>query len=274
MAGAVAAAAGARADSATSPFDQANQLYEQGHYGAAAAAFEKMTQTGPVSAAVYFNLGNAWFKAGQLGRAICAYRRAAELTVELGEPISIEGGKGDHVRLTAVVRDERDLGLGDWVVNPKKFPHGDADMKAIVDRIHRDGFLAQLWWAPMMTAPHSRLWRAHPEWALKNRDGSRQKISYWDSYYLCPANQVVIAMNRDLVRKILVDWGFDGLKLDGQYMNAAPPCYNRAHHHARPEESVEGLQTFFQAIYQTAMAINPDAVIELSSAVVPLSPAA
>jgi len=74
-----AAATGARADSAASLFDQANKLYEEGHYGAAAAAFEKMTQTGAVSAAVYFNLGNAWFKAGQLGRAICAYRRAAEL---------------------------------------------------------------------------------------------------------------------------------------------------------------------------------------------------
>ena len=49
------------------------------NYASAAAAYEKMTQTGPVSAAVYFNLGNAWFKAGQIGRAICAYRRAREL---------------------------------------------------------------------------------------------------------------------------------------------------------------------------------------------------
>jgi tetratricopeptide (TPR) repeat protein len=71
-----AAAAGARADSAPDPFDQANKLYEEGHYGPAAAAYEKMTQTGPVPAAVYFNLGNAWFKTGQLGRAICAYRQA------------------------------------------------------------------------------------------------------------------------------------------------------------------------------------------------------
>src|SRR5262249_54460599 len=31
------------------------------------------------SVAVYFNLGNAWFKSGQLGRAIAAYRQAERL---------------------------------------------------------------------------------------------------------------------------------------------------------------------------------------------------
>ena len=29
---------------------------------------------------------------------------------------------------------------GDWELDPKKFPHGDADMKALVDRIHEEGF--------------------------------------------------------------------------------------------------------------------------------------
>jgi tetratricopeptide (TPR) repeat protein len=75
----LAAAACARADTASAPFDQANQLYEEGHYTLAVAAYQTMTQAGPVSAAVYFNLGNAWYKAGQVGRAICAWRRAAEL---------------------------------------------------------------------------------------------------------------------------------------------------------------------------------------------------
>jgi tetratricopeptide (TPR) repeat protein len=73
------ASSAARADSSPAAFDQANKLYEEGHFTDAAAAYEKMTQAGPVSAAIYFNLGNAWFKAGQLGRAICAYRRAQEL---------------------------------------------------------------------------------------------------------------------------------------------------------------------------------------------------
>ncbi len=45
-------------------------------------------------------------------------------------------------------------------------------------------------------------------------------------------------------------------------MNAVPPCYNPAHHHRRPEESVEGLPAFFKMIYDTARAIKPDALVE------------
>ena len=58
------------------------------------------------------------------------------------------------------------------------------------------------------------------------------------------------------------DWGYDGLKLDGQHMNAVPPCYNPAHKHARPEESVEAMPAFFKMIFDTARAIKPDALVE------------
>ncbi|MGA8762699.1 MAG: TIM-barrel domain-containing protein, partial [Candidatus Sulfotelmatobacter sp.] len=34
---------------------------------------------------------------------------------------------------------------GDWELDPKKFPRGDTDIKALVDRIHQEGFRAQLW---------------------------------------------------------------------------------------------------------------------------------
>lgn len=60
-------------------FDQANKLYEQGKFAEAAASYEKIIQAGQKSATLYFNLGNAWFKAGQSGRAIAAYRQAEPL---------------------------------------------------------------------------------------------------------------------------------------------------------------------------------------------------
>ena len=41
------------------------------------------------------------------------------------------------------------------------------------------------------------------------------------------------------------------------------PCYNPAHKHSRPEESVEGLEAFWETLYRTAMRINPEAVMEL-----------
>jgi alpha-galactosidase len=152
--------------------------------------------------------------------------------------------------------------VGDWQLDPKKFPNGDADMKALVDRIHQEGFKAQLWWSPLSAVPSSQLLRDHPDYELLNSDGSTRKVSWWDSYYLCPADRRVVEYHKALVRKILVDWGFDGLKLDGQDMNGVPACYNPAHHHSRPEESVEALPDSFQAIYQTAQAVEPGALVE------------
>ena len=151
---------------------------------------------------------------------------------------------------------------GDWAVNPKKFPRGDADMKALVARIHDEGFEAQLWWSPLNAVADSRLLKNHPDFLLLNRDGSKRKISWWHSFYLCPADREVVEYHKALVRKILGGWGYDGLKLDGQHMNGVPPCYNPAHHHKRPEDSVEALPDFFREIYETARSVRPDALVE------------
>jgi len=151
---------------------------------------------------------------------------------------------------------------GDWQLDPKKFPHGDADIKAMVERIHQEGFKAQLWWSPLSAVPDSKLLTDEPDLALENQDGSRRKISWWNSYYLCPANSRVVEYHKELVRKILVDWGFDGLKLDGQHMNGVPACYNPAHHHKRPEDSVEALPDFFREIYDAAQKAKPGSLVE------------
>jgi alpha-galactosidase len=151
---------------------------------------------------------------------------------------------------------------GDWGLVKDKFPNGDADMRSLVDQIHSQGFRAQLWWAPLTAKPDSELAKNHPEELLLNADGSKQKISYWNDWYLCPSNKAVIEHHRQLVIKMMRDWDYDGLKLDGQHMNGVPPCFNPAHHHTRPEESVEDLAKFFRMIYDTARSIKPDALVE------------
>ncbi len=60
-------------------FEEANKLFAQGNYAGAAAAYQQLTKAGRVSPALLFNEGNAWFKAGELGRAITAYNRALAL---------------------------------------------------------------------------------------------------------------------------------------------------------------------------------------------------
>ncbi len=63
-----------------SGFEDANKLYYEGKFSEAAAAYEKLTHSETASPAVYFNLGNAWFKSGQIGRAIWAYKQAERYT--------------------------------------------------------------------------------------------------------------------------------------------------------------------------------------------------
>ena len=60
-------------------FDAANKLFEQGKFSEAAAAYQKIADTGRVSSVLYFNWGNALFKSGQTGRALAAYRQAEQL---------------------------------------------------------------------------------------------------------------------------------------------------------------------------------------------------
>jgi alpha-galactosidase len=163
----------------------------------------------------------------------------------------------------AVLDDGWQVALGDWRPRTDKFPAGDADMKALVDRIHAAGLKAQLWWAPLGADAGSRTAREHPGWLLRNADGSTRTISWWDSQYLCPALDDVRADAAAFVRKALGEWGFDGLKIDGQHLNAAPECFNPAHHHATPAAAPEGVPGFFRAIWQSAQATKPGALIEI-----------
>jgi len=61
-------------------FDAANNLYFTNKFAEAAEAYGKLIAGGQRSATLYFNLGNACYKAEQMGRAIAAYRRAERLT--------------------------------------------------------------------------------------------------------------------------------------------------------------------------------------------------
>jgi len=163
----------------------------------------------------------------------------------------------------ATLDDGWQVAEGDWIPNPAKFPSGDAAMRELVDRIHAQGFRAQLWWTPLAVDPGTPLHREHPDQLLLGLDGTTQKISWWDSLYLCPGYAPVRADAQAFARKALGEWGFDGLKIDGQHLNGVAPCANPAHGHASPEDSVEAVPEFFRAIYDAAQATRPGALVEI-----------
>jgi len=63
----------------TGKFDTANQLYEAGKFDEAKTAYGDMVKNGPLSANLFYNLGNAEWKLGNPGEAAADYERALAL---------------------------------------------------------------------------------------------------------------------------------------------------------------------------------------------------
>src|SRR6266568_1263001 len=84
-------------------------------------------------------------------------------------------------------------GLGDWYVNPQKFPNG---LKPLIDRVHALGMDFGLWVEPEMVNPDSDLYRKHPDWVLNcpGRPRNEQR------------NQLVLNLARTDVRDYLLDF--------------------------------------------------------------------
>jgi TPR repeat protein len=57
----------------------ANRLFEAGNYGEAIQVYEQLSSQGVEDSVLFYNLGNAYYRNGDLGRAILNFRRAAEL---------------------------------------------------------------------------------------------------------------------------------------------------------------------------------------------------
>ncbi len=55
------------------------QAYSDGQWDTAASAWESIISAGCGNAEVYYNAGNAWFKAGEFGRAVLCYERALRI---------------------------------------------------------------------------------------------------------------------------------------------------------------------------------------------------
>ncbi|MCS0633597.1 alpha-galactosidase [Telluria mixta] len=60
-------------------------------------------------------------------------------------------------------RNSSKAGLGDWVVNTKKFPNG---LTPLIKRVNDLGMEFGLWVEPEMVNPDSDLYRAHPDWVI------------------------------------------------------------------------------------------------------------
>jgi alpha-galactosidase len=157
---------------------------------------------------------------------------------------------------------------GDWNPRTDTFP-GDS-IKKMVDEFHKQGMLAQLWWLPLGVEDGqgkyeshkyamSQVVKEHPEWLILDKDGKHARIIR-DLAALDPSLPEVQAYYKQLTEKFIRDWGFDGSKLDNIY--TLPACYNPAHHHKSPQESVKAMGEVYKTIFQTTRALKPESVTQ------------
>lgn len=109
--------------------------------------------------------------------------------------------------------------VGDWLEVNTKFPRG---LRPIVDRIHEAGYRAGLWLAPLVVERKSRFFAEHPEWLLRNADGTpvpAGNSNLWsgDFYGLDIDHEGLRAYLANVFETILNAWGFDLVKLDFLY---------------------------------------------------------
>ena len=121
------------------------------------------------------------------------------------------------------IDDGYQTAVGDWLsVDKNKFPNG---MKAIADRIHSKNMLAGLWLAPFGCQIDSIVAKEHPEWLIKNSNGTPVNCGgNWGGFYALDISvPEAAAYIKNFFDVILNQWGYDMVKLDFLYAACVVP---------------------------------------------------
>ena len=118
-------------------------------------------------------------------------------------------------------RNDDKHGLGDYDVNKKKLPHG---LNGLAKRINRMGLKFGLWFEPESVNEESKLYKAHPDWAIKNNNRVPSK----------GRNQLLLDLSKkevqdyiiENVSKILSSANIEYVKWD-MNRNMSDICFNK-----------------------------------------------
>ena len=155
---------------------------------------------------------------------------------------------------------------GDWKPRPDRYP-GDA-IKQLTTAFHKQGLFLHLAWLPLgvedgqgQTGSHAiaSIVQQHPEWLVLDQDG-RHARTQRGLAVLCPAVPAVLSYYGQLVEEFIRDWDFDGMRLVA--VARVPWCYNPAHHHSSPQDSVNAAADLYRVICQTARVLKPQSVTQ------------
>ncbi len=187
---------------------------------------------------------NSW-EAFYFDHDVAALMRMADRAAALG----VERFVLDDGWFTGRTDDRR--ALGDWAVDPVKYPEGLGPLAAHVRQL---GMEFGLWVEPEMVSPDSDLYRAHPDWALAQR--GRTPVTARHQLVLDMANLAVAEHIFGWLSGLLRDVPINYLKWD----------HNRALGHAGDRAMYRAQVSASYALMARLRAAFPDVEIEACAA--------
>ena len=107
--------------------------------------------------------------------------------------------------------------LGDWLT-PKKsaFPHG---IYPVTKKITGAGLRAGIWIAPFICEKHSRIFKHHRDWLLKDKSGNYVKAcTSWNTCYCLDTSNANFRRHlKNVLMTMRDDWGISVFKFDFLY---------------------------------------------------------
>ncbi len=143
-------------------------------------------------------------------------------------------------------RNDDHAGLGDWVANPQRLPHG---ITGLAEQIEELGMKFGLWFEPEMVNKNSDLYRKHPDWILSTpgRSASHGR----NQYVLDFSRKEVVDCIYEMMAKILSEAKVSYIKWD---MNRSiTECYSAA---LPPERQGEVFHRYILGVYDLYDRLN------------------
>lgn len=171
-----------------------------------------------------------------------------KLVMELAKAASDAGMK------EFVIDDGWQDSYGDWGIDAKKFPNG---LKPVFDYIKSLGMKPGLWMSIGSASPDSKVYRAHPEWFVIDKNGKPTSLHAPDDrekFTACFGTGWYDYI-KDILLKLSVDYGLEYFKLDFSVVTSAytydhtqSGCYSLNHKGHRDHN--ESLYTNYQRLWQ------------------------
>ena len=153
-----------------------------------------------------------------------------------------------------VIDDGWQDSYGDWGIDMKKFPNG---LKPVFDYIKSLGMKPGLWVSIGSASPESKVYKAHPEWFVLDKDGRPTSLHAPDDkekFTACFGTGWYDYI-KGILLKLSVDYGLEYFKLDFAVVTSAytydhtqSGCYSK--NHPGHKDHNESLFTNYEHLWQ------------------------